>query len=46
MSIGQSVPGLGKERLEALTDGIFATVMTVLVAESECPGDHGWSNEF
>lgn len=37
MSIGQSVPGLGKERLEALTDGIFATVMTVLVLTLSVP---------
>jgi uncharacterized membrane protein len=32
-----SVPGLGKERLEALTDGIFATVMTVLVLSLSVP---------
>ena len=32
-----SVPGLGKERLEALTDGIFATVMTVLVLSISVP---------
>jgi uncharacterized membrane protein len=31
------VPGLGKERLEALTDGIFATVMTVLVLSLSIP---------
>jgi uncharacterized membrane protein len=31
------VPGLGKERLEALTDGIFATVMTVLVLTLSVP---------
>jgi len=37
MSPGQSVPGLGKERLEALTDGIFATVMTVLVLSLSVP---------
>ena len=34
---GSSVPGLGKERLEALTDGIFATVMTVLVLSLSVP---------
>jgi uncharacterized membrane protein len=32
-----SVPGLGKQRLEALTDGIFATVMTVLVLSLSVP---------
>jgi uncharacterized membrane protein len=32
-----SVPGLGKERLEALTDGIFTTVMTVLVLSLSVP---------
>jgi uncharacterized membrane protein len=32
-----SVPGVGKERLEALTDGIFATVMTVLVLTLSVP---------
>jgi uncharacterized membrane protein len=32
-----SVPGLGKARLEALTDGIFATVMTVLVLSLSVP---------
>jgi TMEM175 potassium channel family protein len=32
-----SIPGLGKERLEALTDGIFATVMTVLVLSLSVP---------
>jgi TMEM175 potassium channel family protein len=37
LSSGQSVPGLGKERLEALTDGIFATVMTVLVLSLSVP---------
>jgi TMEM175 potassium channel family protein len=37
LSVGQSVPGLGKERLEALTDGIFATVMTVLVLSLSVP---------
>ena len=38
MSIGRpGVPGLGKERLEALTDGIFATVMTVLVLSLSVP---------
>jgi TMEM175 potassium channel family protein len=37
LSMGQSVPGLGKERLEALTDGIFATVMTVLVLSLSVP---------
>ena len=37
MGFGQSVPGLGKERLEALTDGIFATVMTVLVLSLSIP---------
>ena len=38
MSFGSSsVPGLGKERLEALTDGIFATVMTVLVLSLSVP---------
>lgn len=31
------MPGLGKERLEALTDGIFATVMTVLVLSLSVP---------
>jgi uncharacterized membrane protein len=38
LSLGRpSVPGLGKERLEALTDGIFATVMTVLVLSLSVP---------
>lgn len=38
MSFGRSsVPGLGRERLEALTDGIFATVMTVLVLSLSVP---------
>jgi hypothetical protein len=37
LSFGQCVPGLGKERLEALTDGIFATVMTVLVLSRSVP---------
>ena len=37
MSSRESVPGLGKERLEALTDGIFATVMTVLVLSLGVP---------
>jgi hypothetical protein len=32
-----SVPGLGKERLEALMDGILATVMTVLVLSLSVP---------
>lgn len=36
-SASPSVPGLGKERLEALTDGIFATVMTVLVLSLSVP---------
>jgi len=31
------VPGLGKERLESLTDGIFGTVMTVLVLSLSVP---------
>jgi uncharacterized membrane protein len=31
------IPGLGKGRLEALTDGIFATVMTVLVLTLSVP---------
>jgi uncharacterized membrane protein len=38
LSFGRaSVPGLGKERLKALTDGIFATVMTVLVLSLSIP---------
>jgi uncharacterized membrane protein len=38
LSLARSgVPGLGKERLEALTDGIFATVMTVLVLSLSVP---------
>jgi uncharacterized membrane protein len=38
LNFGSSiVPGLGKERLEALTDGIFATVMTVLVLSLSVP---------
>jgi len=38
LSLGRpSVPGLGKERLEALADGIFATVMTVLVLSLSVP---------
>jgi uncharacterized membrane protein len=38
MSLDQSsIPGLGKGRLEALTDGIFATVMTVLVLSLSVP---------
>jgi uncharacterized membrane protein len=38
VSLGRpSVPGLGKERLEALTDGIFDTVMTVLVLSLSVP---------
>ena len=32
-----SLPGLSKGRLEALTDGIFATVMTVLVLSLSVP---------
>jgi uncharacterized membrane protein len=32
-----SVAGLGKSRIEALTDGIFATVMTVLVLSLSIP---------
>ena len=32
-----NLPGLGKGRLEALTDGIFATVMTVLVLSLSVP---------
>lgn len=32
-----TVPGLSKSRLEALTDGIFATVMTVLVLSLTVP---------
>ncbi len=32
-----SIPGLSKGRLEALTDGIFATVMTVLVLSLTVP---------
>jgi uncharacterized membrane protein len=32
-----SIPGLRKGRLEALTDGIFATVMTVLVLSLRIP---------
>ncbi len=32
-----SVPGLSKARLEALTDGIFATVMTILVLSLSVP---------
>jgi len=31
------LPGLGKQRLGALTDGIFATVMTVLVLSLSIP---------
>ncbi|HXQ92654.1 MAG TPA: TMEM175 family protein [Nitrososphaerales archaeon] len=31
------LPGLGKERLESLTDGIFGTVMTVLVLSLSVP---------
>ncbi|MDA4121783.1 MAG: TMEM175 family protein [Thaumarchaeota archaeon] len=34
---GSKVPGLSKGRLEALTDGIFATVMTVLVLTLSVP---------
>ncbi len=38
MSLDQSsIPGLGKGRLEALTDGIFATVMKVLVLSLSVP---------
>ena len=38
MSLDQSsIPGLGKGRLEALTDGIFATVMTVLALSLSVP---------
>src|SRR2546428_10927456 len=38
MSLDQSsIPGLGKRRLEALTDGIFATVMTALVLSLSVP---------
>jgi uncharacterized membrane protein len=38
MSLDQSsIPGLGKGRLKALTDGIFATVMTVLVLSLSVP---------
>src|SRR5881296_2933246 len=38
MSLDQSsIPGLGKGRLEALSDGIFATVMTVLVLTLSVP---------
>jgi uncharacterized membrane protein len=38
MSLDQSsILGLGKGRLEALTDGIFATVMTVLVLSLSVP---------
>ena len=32
-----ALPGLGKGRIEALTDGIFATVMTVLVLTLSVP---------
>jgi uncharacterized membrane protein len=32
-----SIPGLGKGRLEALTDGILATVLTVLVLSLSVP---------
>ena len=32
-----SIPGLSKARLEALTDGIFATVMTILVLTLSVP---------
>ena len=31
------IPGLGKGRLESLTDGIFGTVMTVLDPELSVP---------
>ncbi len=37
LSIGQSVLGLGRRRLKALTDGIFAAVMTVLVLTLNVP---------
>ena len=37
MTSRSDVPGLGKGRLEALTDGIFATVMTVLVLSLSVP---------
>ena len=37
MASGSDIPGLGKGRLEALTDGIFATVMTVLVLSLSVP---------
>src|SRR5437016_13559846 len=38
MSLDQSsIPGLGKGRLQALTAGIFATVMTVLVLSRSVP---------
>ena len=33
----QVIPGLGKGRLESLTDGIFGTVMTVLVLSLSVP---------
>src|SRR6266571_225086 len=38
MSLDQSsIPGLGKGRLEALIEGVFATVMTVLVLSLSVP---------
>jgi uncharacterized membrane protein len=33
----QGIPGLGKGRIESLTDGIFGTVMTVLVLSLSVP---------
>ncbi|HZY94281.1 MAG TPA: hypothetical protein VFE98_05385 [Candidatus Bathyarchaeia archaeon] len=36
-----SIPGLSKSRLVALTDGIVATVMTVLVLSLTVPGIPG-----
>jgi uncharacterized membrane protein len=33
----KTIPGLGKERLESLTDGIFGTVMTVLILSLSVP---------
>jgi uncharacterized membrane protein len=36
-STASVIPGLGKGRLEALTDGIFGTVMTVLVLSLSVP---------
>jgi uncharacterized membrane protein len=38
LSLGRpGIPGLGKERLEALMDGICAIVMTVLVLSLSVP---------